>query len=230
MTAKKPQRRLPFEAAYGKSKSGRPRAPRIVLTCSRCGSDVERYASQVAKKQTKRVFCTACFLFARTRGLKPRRYGTSIVELKRMHNGQPVRMDSHGYPYIFEPTFSADRQWSGLPKGWHFEHRVVMSRTLGRPFQRDEHVHHINGDKTDNRPENLRVLSRQAHKTLHNDEIAHKLRRLAEYERRYGPLNDLPPADVVRALADGIARAVGAPIDHWLIDQLLEGKEKQPVH
>jgi hypothetical protein len=46
----------------------------------------------------------------------------------------------------------------------------------------------VNGDKTDNRPENLQVLSREVHKKLHNDEIAEKLQRLAEYERRFGPL------------------------------------------
>ena len=39
------------------------------------------------------------------------------------------------------------------------EHRLVMERELGRPLRRNETIHHINGDRSDNRLENLQLHS-----------------------------------------------------------------------
>lgn len=67
-----------------------------------------------------------------------------------------------------------DRSWRG---GWKngyktlrdgtFVHRYVAERTYG-PIPRGYEVHHINGDKEDNRPCNLAVLSKEEHRKIHS--------------------------------------------------------------
>ena len=47
------------------------------------------------------------------------------------------------------------------------QHRFIVESVLGRPLKREEVVHHINGDKTDNRNENLLVCENGFHFWLH---------------------------------------------------------------
>jgi hypothetical protein len=56
---------------------------------------------------------------------------------------------------------------------WHREHRVVMEQLLNRRLKRTEHVHHINGDGLDNRPDNLELLSHIEHLRLTTNKRLH---------------------------------------------------------
>ena len=63
------------------------------------------------------------------------------------HDGYVAVLIDHGDP------MAAMRNSTG----YALEHRLVMARSLGRVLERHETVHHINGDRQDNRIENLEL-------------------------------------------------------------------------
>jgi HNH endonuclease len=70
------------------------------------------------------------------------------------HTAGYVMVICHGHP-------RANRH------GYVMEHILVAEQMLGRAPLPNEEVHHINGIKDDNRPENLQVMMKWEHASLH---------------------------------------------------------------
>lgn len=47
------------------------------------------------------------------------------------------------------------------------EHRVIMEQLIGRKLKADEVVHHIDGDRHNNSPNNLQLMKKGEHTSLH---------------------------------------------------------------
>lgn len=127
-----------YYSRYGKSKH--PRA------CKRCGK-----AYKITR--WKQIYCSLeCSSSARKKFLS---IPQCLEEASR-------KLDKTiGYVRVYCPMHPQANSW-----GYVYEHRLIMEGLLGRCLGKDEHVHHINGKRWDNRPENLQVLSAEEHGKL----------------------------------------------------------------
>lgn len=82
---------------------------------------------------------------------------------KRPAGKAPVNRRINSQGYVLVPMFDDSDPMASMRTQTKrvLEHRLVMARALGRPLERDESVHHINGDRSDNRLVNLQLRKGQ---------------------------------------------------------------------
>lgn len=157
-------------------------------TCLICGYVIfkprktrgQKFCSLVCVGRSQRkgalVLCTTCHqpFYAERRRLK-RGYGKYCsMKCHPMYGTGPShtnwkggrRETADGYVEIRLPTHPA----AGL-RSYIFEHRVVMEKMLGRYLENKERVHHSDGIKANNSPDNLHLFPNESEHKKHHHRI-----------------------------------------------------------
>ena len=120
--------------------------------CQTCGNQFRFLAAPSILRQGGGKYCSySCHAKTRTAEKNPNWRGGKI-------------QDGRGRAMVYAPNHPGAR----LCGGSHiYEYRLIAEQKIGRTLADNEIVHHINGDATDNRPENLEVMTQSEHAKLH---------------------------------------------------------------
>ena len=120
----------------------------VTTICDECGVEIKIPPSQF--KRSKNHFCSRkCHMVFMNRELNPTRMTDEVRE--KIRNARLGTGKSKSY----EKTY-----------GKH-THRIVAEQKIGRKLEKGEIVHHIDGNKRNNSPCNLMVMTQSEHARLH---------------------------------------------------------------
>jgi hypothetical protein len=100
--------------------------------------------------------------------------------------------------WVSEKGYINGRVWIDGERRHVKQHRLIAERMIGRELRADEDVHHIDGNKQNNDPSNLQVLSHAEHSRVTNSQRI--------YRRGYR-MNLSPEERQARSLRMKLARA-----------------------
>lgn len=138
--------------------------------CDECGELFQRDRGKLANSKTATLPNTRHICYACVQGDRSLSRLHVIKERRRRERVGDVRLSP--YTGYFEEYIGPSYPYKSphqRQKNYHWErqHVVIMERLLGRSLTNEEVVHHIDGNKRNNDPSNLDVMTAEEHNLCH---------------------------------------------------------------